>query len=140
MAIAANQAEQLVLDFFAVLSSGDLERLRGFFHEASVWEPRVKELPGAGRHVGMAIIDEFLAPVRGLFAPGDPKVQVRAMFSQMAGGKAWVCVESNSTGTSPEGKRYDNEYCWVFEIADGRIDAMREYMDSLYTARWFGLV
>ena len=36
---AANANEQLVLDFFEVLSSGDLEALRAFYHERSVWEP-----------------------------------------------------------------------------------------------------
>ena len=34
---AANANEQLVLDFFEVLSSGDLEALRAFYHEHSVW-------------------------------------------------------------------------------------------------------
>ena len=36
---AANADEQLVLDFFEVLSSGDLEKLRTFYHDDSVWEP-----------------------------------------------------------------------------------------------------
>ncbi len=82
MVQAANADEQLVLDFFEVLSSGDLEKLRGFYHEASVWEPKVKDIAGAGKHVGMDIIDKFLAPVRGMFNPGDPKVHVHTMFSR----------------------------------------------------------
>ena len=84
---AKNANEQLVLDFFEVLSSGDLERLRGFYHEHSVWEPKVKDIAGAGKHVGMDIIDKFLAPVRGMFEPGDPKVHVQNMFS--AGPMVW---------------------------------------------------
>jgi ketosteroid isomerase-like protein len=132
---ATNANEQLVLDFFEVLSSGDLERLRAFYHDKSTWEPKVKGIAGAGKHVGMAIIDEFLAPVRGMFAPGDPKVHVENMFS--AG--PFVCVESYSTGTTLDGKLYENDYCWVFEVANGKIDAMREYMDSHYTAKLFGM-
>jgi uncharacterized protein len=132
---AQNANEQLVLDFFAVLSSGNLERLRAFYHDGSVWEPKVKDIAGAGRHVGMDIIDKFLAPVRGMFEPGDPKIHVHHMFSA---GKA-VCVESNSTGKTMDGKIYDNDYCWVFEVSDGKIDAMREYMDSHYTAKLFGM-
>ena len=50
---AVNANEQLVLDFFDVLSSGDLEKLREFYHEHSVWEPKVKGIAGAGKHVGM---------------------------------------------------------------------------------------
>ena len=132
---ATNENEQLVLDFFEVLSSGDLEKLRGFYHEHSVWEPKVKDIAGSGRHVGMDIIDKFLAPVRGLFEPGDPKVHVQTMFS--AG--PWVCVESRSTGTTMDGLTYDNDYGWVFEVRGGKIDAMREYMDSHYTAKLFGM-
>lgn len=136
---AKNADEQLVLDFFEVLSSGDLEKLRGFYHDASVWEPKVKNIAGAGKHIGMDIIDKFLAPVRGMFNPGDPKVHVHAMFSRVDGSGTWVCVESNSTGTTMDGKVYDNDYCWVFEISNGKIDAMREYMDSHYTAKLFGM-
>lgn len=132
---AANADEQLVLDFFEVLSSGDLEKLRGFYHDDSVWEPKVKDIAGAGRHVGMDIIDKFLAPVRGMFNPGDPKIHVHNMFSR----DGWVCVESNSTGGLPDGKVYDNDYCWVFEVSNGKIDKMREYMDSHYTAKLFGM-
>ncbi len=93
-ATAANANEQLVLDFFEVLSSGDLEALRAFYHEKSVWEPKVKDIAGAGKHVGMDIIDKFLSPVRGMFEPGDPKVHVQNMFS--AG--PMDCVESFSAG------------------------------------------
>ena len=132
---AANANEQLVLDFFEVLSSGDLEKLREFYHDKSTWEPKVKNIAGAGKHVGMDIIDKFLAPVRGMFEPGDPKVHVHNMFSR----DGWVCVESNSTGKTMDGKTYDNDYCWVFEISNGKIDAMREYMDSHYTAKLFGM-
>jgi ketosteroid isomerase-like protein len=136
---AQNADEQLVLDFFVTLSSGDLEKLRTFYHDQSVWEPKVKDIAGAGRHVGMDIIDKFLAPVRGMFEPGDPKVHVHNMFSRVDDSGAWVCVESNSTGKTMDGKVYDNDYCWVFEISNGKIDAMREYMDSHYTAKLFGM-
>ena len=108
---AANADEQLVLDFFDTLSSGDLEKLRTFYHDQSVWEPKVKDIAGAGKHIGMDIIDKFLAPVRGMFEPGDPKVHVHNMFSRAKdSGGAWVCVESNSTGKTGDGKIYDNDY------------------------------
>jgi ketosteroid isomerase-like protein len=30
------------------------------------------------------------------------------------------------------GRRYETDHCLVFELADGRIAAVREYIDSLY--------
>lgn len=132
---AKNANEQLVLEFFEVLSSGDLERLRGYFHDESVWHPKVKNIAGAGEHRGMDIIDLFLAPVRGMFEAGDPKVHVTHLFSD---GET-VGVESHSTGTTMDGKIYENDYAWVFRITNGKIDRLHEYMDSHYTAQLFGM-
>ena len=132
---AKNANEQLVLDFFAALSSGDLDRLRPFLTPESVWQPMVKGIPGAGEHRGNAIIEEFLGPVRGLFAPGDPKVHVRALLSD---GDV-VAVESTSTGHLADGRVYENAYAWVFRVKDGKVVRLHEYMDSHYVARLFGL-
>ena len=30
------------------------------------------------------------------------------------------------------GNVYENQYCWVIEIKDGLVCAIREYMDSAY--------
>ena len=138
MAEAEERHTALVRSFFETLSSGDLDRLAEFFEPDTTWTMAwVKDdLPGSGRHVGVpGIIGEFLGPVRGMFEPGDPKVHVQNMFS--AG--PWVCVESYSTGKTLDGLVYENDYCWVFEVSNGKIDAMREYMDSHYTAKLFGM-
>ena len=132
---AKNANEQLVLDFFDVLSSGNLEALRAFLHDTSVWQPKVKGIAGAGEHVGMAIIDLFLAPVRGMFEAGDPKVTVTNLFSD----GDIVGVESYSTGKTMDGKLYENDYAWVFRVSNGKIDRLHEYMDSHYTAKLFGM-
>jgi len=132
---AKNANEQLALDFFAALSTGDLDKLRPFLDENSVWEPMVKDIPGAGRYVGNQIIDDFLDPVRGMFAQGDPKVHVQKIFSDGAD----VCVESYSDGKLQDGRVYNNRYCWTFRMNGGKIGLLREYMDSHYVATLFGL-
>lgn len=132
---AKNANEQLALDFFAALSTGDLEKLRPFLDENSVWEPMVKDIPGAGSYKGNAIIDEFLAPVRGMFAPGDPKVHPQNIFSD----GDYVAVESYSDGKLQDGRTYNNRYSWVFRMNNGKIGRLHEYMDSHYVATLFGL-
>ena len=133
---AKNANEQTVLDFFAALSTGDLDKLRPFLTPESVWEPMVKDIPGAGSYTGDQIIDDFLGPVRGAFAPGDPKVHPQTLFSD---GEMVAC-ESYSDGHLADGTTpYYNRYSWVFRIRDGKIVRMHEYMDSHYVARLFGL-
>jgi ketosteroid isomerase-like protein len=132
---AKNANEQLALDFFTALSTGDLDNLRPFLDENSIWEPMVKDIPGAGSYKGNAIIDEFLGPVRGMFAQGDPKVHPQTIFSD----GDFVAVESYSDGKLQDGREYYNRYSWVFKMNNGKIGYLHEYMDSHYVATLFGL-
>ncbi|MCP5144142.1 MAG: nuclear transport factor 2 family protein [Gammaproteobacteria bacterium] len=125
----SEQNEQLVRDFFAALSSGDLEQVRPLFHPEAIWQVMPKNIPGEGIHRGRDYIcDEFLAPVRGLFEPGDPKVIVDTCIGK---GNIVAC-ETRGVGKLLNGKVYDNIYAWFFEIRDGKVFHLREYMDSLY--------
>jgi ketosteroid isomerase-like protein len=125
----AEQNEALVRNFFAVLSTGHLENIRKTLHAEASWTPMVKNVPGAGVHKPRdVIVDEFLAPVRGLFEDGDPKVKVNNIFCK----GNLVCAETRALGKMKNGNTYDNLYCWVIEVRDGLIYAIREYMDSAY--------
>ena len=75
-----------------------------------------------------AVIDEFLAPVRGMFEPGDPKVTVKRMISN--GDE--VAAETEAIGTLANGNHYHNRYAWIIDIRDGQVCHLREYMDTAY--------
>ena len=135
MVTAQTPQEQLVLDFFRILSSGDLEATRAVLHPDATWQPMVEGVPGAGIHGPRdQIVDGFLAPVRGLFVPGDPKTTVDRMVST---GNTVMC-ESRGAGTLRDGRKYSNRYAWSIDVRDGKIFAIREYMDSHYVATLFG--
>lgn len=131
---ASNDNERLVLEFFATLGSGELEKVREMLHEEATWTPQVREVPGAGVHRGRrGIVDEFLAPVRGLFRAGDPKVFVDSIASK----GPLVFAESHSGGCLADGRPYENLYAWAVEVRDRRIYAIREYFDSHYVIKLF---
>ncbi len=94
MTDSESKNETLVRRFFEdVLNTGDLEKIRPCFHPDATWTPMAKSgIPGAGVHRGRkGIVDEFLAPVRGLFVDGDPKNTVENLF----GKGAFVAVETH---------------------------------------------
>jgi hypothetical protein len=135
MVRADNENERLTLEFFTILSTGELERVRELLHEEVTWIPQVRDIPGAGTYRGKkGVIDEFLAPVRGMFAPGDPKTTVDTIVSK----GPIVMVESRGLGKLADGRAYENRYAWAIEIRDGKVFAIREYMDSYYVAKLFG--
>ena len=112
MVKATNESERLFLKFFETLSTGDLDKIRAAFHDEAVWDVQVKGIEGEGSHRGKkAIVDEFLAPVRGMFKPGDPKVEVlsvprkdrslsarrRARAPSLMAGPTRTCMPSRSS-------------------------------------------
>jgi uncharacterized protein len=126
---AKTDSERVVLKFLATLSDGDLEGVRSMLHAEATWTPQVKSVPGAGVHRGPGgIVDGFLAPIRGLFKPGDPKILVDTIASR----GNFVMVESHSGGCFADGRPYQNLYAWAVEVKEGKIHALREYFDSHY--------
>jgi ketosteroid isomerase-like protein len=133
----SNDYERLYVEFFAALSTGDLEKIRATFHDEAVWQVQVKGILGEGSHRGKnTIVDEFLAPIRGMFKPGEPKVTVNSIASQ----GPLVIGECSGRGTFLDGRPYENLYVFALEFKDGKVYRLREYMDSLYIARLQGLV
>jgi len=45
-----------------------------------------------------------------------------------------VVVETRGSVATKTGARYDNEYCFVFRLEDGRIREITEYMDTQLVA------
>jgi uncharacterized protein len=132
MVTADNANEQLVMTWFQKLSDGDFDALKALLHPDATWKVQVQGVQGAGVHRGpVGIIDEFLKPVRlGLFKEGDPKLPIDNILSK----GPLVAVECHGEGQMKSGKEYRNLYCWMVEVKDQKIFAIREYMDSYYVS------
>lgn len=124
--------EKIVRKFFETLSTGDLEKVRPLFHEHATWKVMGTGIPGEGERKGRdAIIDEFLAPVRGMFVAGDPKVHIDTLICQ----GPLVAVEGRGLGKFKDGRPYSNRYAYVLELKDDQIYNFREYMDTYYVSQ-----
>ena len=129
------QSETVVRTFFDLLNAEDLESVRALLTEDAAWLPQARDMPGAGEYRGRnVIVDQFLRPIRALFAPGSPSNRVLSMASN----GALVLVETHGTGHLSDGRPYDNRYAWAFEVRDGKVAMIREYLDSYYIVRLFG--
>lgn len=135
MSQSNTQGEGAVRRFFELLNAEDLEGVRALLTEDAAWLPQARDMPGAGEYRGRdVIVDVFLKPIRGLFAPGSPSNQILSMASN----GSLVLAETHGTGHLRDGRPYDNRYAWAFELRDGKISTVREYLDSYYIVRTFG--
>ncbi len=49
----------------------------------------------------------------------------------------YVVVEAIGQNITPDGKKYNNRYCWVCRISDSKLHELREYMDTDLVTRTF---
>jgi uncharacterized protein len=73
--------------------------------------------------------------VRAMFDLSQPfNLEIRSM---VVDGDTAV-VQQRLTATVKNGSPYDNQYCWVYTCADGKITRMEEYADTLLASRVMG--
>jgi len=68
---------------------------------------------------------EFARNAAKIF-PGGLKSEIRRVY----GDGDTVIVEMTNRGKLANGKDYENEYCFLFEIEAGKIRRVREYVDT----------
>ena len=126
MGIAENK--QVVRGFIEALSSGNLKAIDTALADDATWWLS-GSLPVSGTHRGKkGIFEGFLAKAAPLFQPGSLAIEVR---NTIAEGDC-VAVEWIARGKTAKGKSYENYYHIMFEVKGGKIQAVREYVDTLY--------
>jgi ketosteroid isomerase-like protein len=58
-------------------------------------------------------------------------------FNFIADGE-YVAVEARGDNVTKAGQRYDNHYCLVYRVVDGKITEIKEYLDSDLVERVLG--
>jgi uncharacterized protein len=88
----------------------------------------------SGTYTGKeAITNDLLGHLRTLLTARARTVA----FNVIAEGD-YVVVEAKGDNQTKSGDRYDNEYCIVWRVEDGKIKQIREYCDSALIERVLG--
>lgn len=80
-----------------------------------------------------SILNDLHGHVRSLLVE-----RVRTIAHRFIADGDCVVVESRGDNITRTGVRYDNDYCLVFRLENGRIKEIREYCDSVLTERALG--
>lgn len=80
-----------------------------------------------------AILNDLHAHVRSLLVE-----RTRTIAHRFIADGDYVVVEAKGDNLTKAGIRYDNDYCLVFHLADGKIKEIREYCDSVLTEKALG--
>ena len=126
---ATDDNKHLMQQIFDGLARGDARLFLDSLDESTVWR-MIGTNAWSGVYTGKtAIRRDLLTPLFAQFA--DQYVNVADAI--IAEGDT-VVVECRGKVTTKTGKRYDNTYCWVCRLADGKIASLTEYMDTQLVA------
>jgi ketosteroid isomerase-like protein len=80
------------------------------------------------------------ALVEGLLGPvfGQLKAGIHSSIGNVVAEDEYVVVESCGTAELTDGRPYNNIYCHVFRVRDGKITEVREYFDTQLASDVFG--
>jgi ketosteroid isomerase-like protein len=132
--MGTEQTKQLASAFFARLTANDLAgALDLVADDATWWIPgKPGQLPAAGVHTKQGITRIIQTMVEQLTSGLRMTVK-----SAIAEGDR-VALEVESYGELRNGRVYNQEYHVLMTIRDGKISAVREYLDTQHAfAVWF---
>jgi uncharacterized protein len=114
--------------YVAAAQAGDEDAIRDLFALDATWT-LAGELPISGIWQGRdAIIDEFLATAMSHYEPGSVRLEITGMVAE----GEQVVLQWTSRARTRDGRPYENGCIAVFIIREGKIQHVREYMDTLY--------
>jgi uncharacterized protein len=138
----ADTNKQLVMKAWREFATRDADRVRAVFTPDAEWlappgNATALALDGTHHLVGRERIVRFLTSEFGTVFVADVTIDFGGVYADCDSDT--VIVEERMRATLANGGHYDNDYCFIFELKDGRIRRVREYMDTQRGAEMFGL-
>ncbi|HWA61655.1 MAG TPA: nuclear transport factor 2 family protein [Caulobacteraceae bacterium] len=122
---ARNRA--IVTEAFEGLARGDTRAYAAAMAEDFTWRPMGSGAWGKVYEGRKAVREQLFGP---LFAQYEPGSQATLPVNIFADGDH-VVVEAQGQARMKDGRRYDNRYCFVITLKDGKMTEVREYLDTL---------
>ena len=126
--MGAEENKKLVLGFFEDMSSGNVDAFLGAMADNATWwvAGNPKDFPLAGTKT-KAEFTQLLGGI-GQAMPKGLKITPKGVTAE--GNR--VAVEAESYGEHANGKIYNNLYHFLVECENGKITAVREYLDTIH--------
>jgi uncharacterized protein len=126
--MSAEDNKKIVVSFFENFSTGKMEQALGMMADNATWSVMGK--PDKFALAGTKTKAQFSELVKGIGAamPKGLRVTPKGITAECDR----VAVEAESYGETANGKVYNNMYHFLVEVRGGKIQAVREYLDTIH--------
>ncbi len=125
-------AKAVVQEYLAVFSRGDVDGVLAAMTDDATWWVSGTIEGMSGTYTKQAF-GPLMAGAAALYRERALRITPNSMIAE--GDR--VAVEAESFATMADGRAYQNRYHFVFEIADGKVRRVREYMDTIHARETF---
>jgi len=117
--------KQMVQEIFAELAQGNSRPLVESMAENFCWT-----VTGSNRWSGTykgkeAVLNDLLGQLRSRI-----EGRIKTVAHRFIAEGDFVVVEARGNNTTKDGRPYNNSYCFVIRLGDGKLQEMIEYMDT----------
>jgi ketosteroid isomerase-like protein len=128
----AEQNKSIVAEFLEVFSGGDVPGILERLHDDATWwvSGSIEGFAGTKSKEEMG---KLLEGVVTVYKKGALRLTPIAMVAE----GARVAVEAEGYAELTNGRVYQPQSAFVFELADGKIRSVREYIDTLHAHEIF---
>jgi uncharacterized protein len=126
--MSAEVNKNIVRSFFENFSAGKVDAALGLMADTATWW--VAGNPDKFVLAGTKTKAQFVELVQGIGVAIPKGLRVTPKGFTAEGDR--VAVEAESYGETASGKIYNNLYHFLVEVRDGKIQAVREYLDTMH--------
>jgi hypothetical protein len=126
--MSAEDNKKVVLSFFENFSAGKAETALALMADNATWWVAGK--PDKFALAGTKTKAQFAELLKGIGAAMPKGLRVTPKGITAEGDR--VAVEAESYGETAKGKVYNNLYHFLVEVRGGKIQAVREYLDTMH--------
>jgi uncharacterized protein (TIGR02246 family) len=123
--MSAAENKKLVQDIYAALANGDRTLFRNAMADDFRWIIAGESVWSGSFDGREAVANDLLRPLFAQFAGEYRNRAVRFIAED-----DYVVVECRGEVTTKRGEPYNNQYCMIFRLADGKLKEVTEYMDT----------
>jgi ketosteroid isomerase-like protein len=125
--------KDLMQDIFAGLAARDGTLFLASMADDVIWENIGRGSWSRSFRGKDTVLRDLLGPLRGRL-----RERSRTVAHRFIADGEYVVVEARGDNVTKQGVRYDNEYCFVFHLTDGKIRHIKEYSDTALVAEALG--
>lgn len=123
--MSVEENKKIVHQFYAASNSGDMDACFNLIADDIEWT-NIGSTSLSGTYHGKAELHEkLLGPLFGQLKQG-----IKSKVHRLIAENDFVVAQTSGVAETQDGRPYNNTYCWIIKLKDGKFVEVTEYMDT----------